>query len=136
MAVASLAKPALDRRTPVLFLTVALGVGLLFILAYNLVVDGPARLAGLVPLFQHADWRDWASVLFLGWACTVFGYIYWMWALQDSPVSIMAITLYVQPVLGVVWGYFLTREAVTVSTFTGGALIVTAVWLGSRPRRG
>ncbi len=135
-AYSTVAKPVLDRRSPVVFLTVAIWVGIPLILAYNLIVDGPARLAGLAPLLQRGDWSDWVAILYLGLGCTAFTYLFWMILLTDTPVSIMAVTLYVQPVLGVVWGHFFLGESVTLSTYSGGTLMLIAVWLGSRPRRG
>ena len=134
-AYSAVAKPVLDRRSPLVFLTVAIWVGIVLIFTHNIIVDGPARLGGLTPLFQRGEWTDWASVLFMGLGCTIFGYLFWMIALADTPLSIMAVTLYVQPVLGVVWGHLFLGEAVTLSTYVGGALVLFAVWLGSRPRR-
>ncbi|MBI3557974.1 MAG: DMT family transporter [Deltaproteobacteria bacterium] len=135
-AYSTIAKPVLNRRSPVVFLTVAIWVGIALIFTHNLLVDGPARLGGIIPLLQRGQWTDWAAILYLGPGCTLFAYLFWMIVMIDTPVSIMAVTLYVQPVLGVVWGYFFLGEAVTLSTFLGGVLLLTAVWLGSRPRRG
>jgi LPXTG-motif cell wall-anchored protein len=55
-----------------------------------------------------------------------------MLVLRTVPVSLMAITLYLQPVLGVVWGHAFLGEAVSWSTLSGAALILGAVWFGSR----
>ncbi|MBI3543305.1 MAG: DMT family transporter [Deltaproteobacteria bacterium] len=134
-AYSAVAKPVLDRRAPVLFLGVAVWVGIALLFSYNMIVDGPARMAGLVPLFQRANPLDFAILAHLGLGCTVFGYLCWMIALTDTPVSVIAVTLYLQPVLGVFWGHLILREAITMSTFTGGALLLLAVWLGSRLRR-
>lgn len=128
-----IAKPALERRSPVLFMTIALATGVALLFTYLIVTDGPQRLAGLAPLFQRMHWIDFAGIFYLGFGCTAFAYLFWMLVLKDTPVSIMALTLYIQPVLGIVWGNLLLGEKITIATHIGAALILGAVWLGSRP---
>lgn len=130
------AKPALERRSPLIFVTLALLMGSAILFAHNIIFSDPSRLAGLVPLFHDVNLKDFAAIMHLGWGCTTFGYLYWMIVLRETPLSVMALTLYVQPVLGTIWGYLFLREEVTASTFVGGLLIVVALWLGSRPQRG
>lgn len=132
----AIAKPALDRRSPTLFMTVAIWIGIALLFGYNLAVDGPERLAGLTPLFTDLRLGDFAAFAYLGLGCTLFAYLYWMVALTSTPVSVMALTLYAQPLLGPAWGYFFLHESITISTFAGGFLILAALWLGVQPRRG
>lgn len=127
-----LAKPALERRSPITFLTVSCAVGVLLLFLLNIGMDGPSRAAGLSLLFARAEFTDFAAVLYLGFGCTTFGYLFWMYALQRASVSVIALTLYVQPVLGLFWGHVFLGEAVTSSTVLGAALILGAVWLASR----
>ena len=127
-----LAKPVLHRRSPIVFLTVSNAVGVVFLFLANIALDGPSRAAGLSLLFERAELADFASVLYLGLGCTTFGYLFWMYALQRASVSVVSLTLYVQPVLGLLWGHLLLGEAMTRATLLGGALILGAVWLASR----
>lgn len=131
-----LSKPVLHRRSPVLFMTVATLVGVACLFTYNVAVDGPSRLGGLAQLLARGEWTDWLVYLYLGLGCTFFGYLYWLVVLQDVPVSILAMTLYIQPVLGMVWGSLFLGEVVSASTLIGAFLILTAVGLGSQPPRG
>lgn len=131
-----LGKPALNRRSPLVFVTVSIWVGVIALGVYNLMTFGPSRLAGLVPLVTHGAVSDWVTVFFLGAGCTAFGYVYWMHALQALPVSLIALTLYIQPVLGMMWGSVWLGEALNAQTYSGAALILSAVWIASRqPKR-
>jgi drug/metabolite transporter (DMT)-like permease len=127
------AKPVLDRRAPVLFLTVSQWTGIVLLFGANVARDGISRVAGLAP-FLAAGWSDQFLILYMGLGCSLFAYLYWMNALKDMPVSILALSLYVQPVLGVAWGACFLGETVGITTAVGAALILTAVWLGSRAR--
>lgn len=131
-----LGKPALDRRSPLLFVTASIWVGVLALGIYNLAAFGPSRLAGIAPLVAHGAASDWLTVFFLGAGCTAFGYVYWMHSLKRLPVSLIALTLYIQPVLGMMWGSVWLGESLNASTYSGAALILGAVWIASRqPKR-
>lgn len=128
-----LSKPALDRRSPVLLVTLGLVVGAVSLFLFNIASDGTERLSGLVPLFSARRWTDCAAILYLGLGCTAFGYLFWLVVLQNAPVSAMVLTLYIQPVLGIALGHFWLGEPLSSSTMLGSLLIFVAVWLGSRP---
>jgi drug/metabolite transporter (DMT)-like permease len=127
-----LAKPALDRRSPLTFLAVANLTGVVLLFALNIFLYGPQRMAGLTPLFARGDFFDWSAVLFLGVGCITFGYLYWMYVLRRTRVLALALTLYIQPVLGMVWGSIFVGEALSTSTLTGAALVFSAIWLAFR----
>lgn len=129
------AKPALSRRPPVVFVTVAVWIGVAALGLYNVTVYGPSRMAGLAVLFDGMRWADWASVLYLGVGCTAFGYLYWMKLVETVPVSVLALTLYIQPILGMLWGGIWLGESVNVATLAGAGLILIAVWLATRNPR-
>jgi len=123
-------KPALKQRTPPIFLTGALGVGTMVLFLANIILVSPSRLGGLTPLINTPQWNHIGSFLFLGLGCTLIGYLYWMTVLQRVSVSIMALTLYVQPILGMIWGNIFLGETIFATTWIGAALILAAVWLG------
>lgn len=134
-AYSTIAKPVLGRRSPLIILTISLCVGVAAMSAYNMIFIDPARVGGLAPLLRQGTWLDWLAIAYLGIGCTIFGYLYWMVVLEDTPLSMMALTLYAQPVLGLLWGSLLLGESITSSTSAGAAIILVAVWLGSRPPR-
>lgn len=127
-----LSKPVLDRRPPELFSAAAVFTGVSALLIHNLVRDGAARASGLAPLIASGSAGDWAAVLFMGLLCTGFAYYFWMAVLSKVSLSSMAMTLYLQPVLGMVWGDLFLGERITASTLGGAALILTAVFVGTR----
>jgi drug/metabolite transporter (DMT)-like permease len=71
--------------------------------------------------------RAWGSVIYLGAAASVFGYGVWYWVLREVPVSQAALSLFLQPVAGTLFGYVLAAERVGWSTAAGGALILGAL---------
>ncbi|MEZ5366068.1 MAG: DMT family transporter [Bryobacterales bacterium] len=82
--------------------------------------------------------KAWASIVYLGAGASVFGYGVWYWALREVPVSQAALTLFLQPIAGTVFGYLLAGERVGWNTVIGGVLILSALaWqqaLSYRPR--
>ena len=129
-----LAKPILHLREPEIFITVSLLVGVCALFFYNVIFDEAARLSGLIVLFQQSPALDW--ILFFGMVVggTALGYLYWVKLMSGMPLSLMAITLYVQPVLGPIWGSVFLGEKISSSTFIGAVLIFAAVLLGTRKK--
>ena len=60
---------------------------------------------------------------------TALGYLVWNWALTRTGASRAAIFITVQPIGGVLLGWALLHEPMTVYTLAGGALIVAGLWL-------
>ena len=84
---------------------------------------------------ERVSGRAWGSLVFLGAGASVFGYGVWYWVLRRVPVSQAALTLFLQPIFGTVFGYVLIGEAVGWNTVVGGALILGALaWLQTAPR--
>ncbi len=77
--------------------------------------------------FEEISARAWTSVAYLGAGASVLGYGAWYWALRRAPVNQTALTLFLQPVAGTAFGYWLAGEAVGWNTAIGGALILAAL---------
>ena len=129
-----LAKPILHLREPELFIAVSLFIGTLALFSYNVLFDDASRLSGLIVLLKESPPLDWALFLLMGVGGTAFGYLYWVKLMTGMPLSLMAITLYVQPVLGPIWGSVFLDEKISSSTFIGAVLIFGAVLLGTRKK--
>ena len=71
--------------------------------------------------------RAWFSIAYLGAASSFVGYGAWYWALRSAPVSQAALTLFLQPIAGTIFGYFIAGERVGWNTLAGGALILGAL---------
>jgi drug/metabolite transporter (DMT)-like permease len=76
--------------------------------------------------------------LYLAVVMTGLGYLVWNWALERIPAPRAAVFLNVQPLVGALLGVAWLGEAASVFTATGGALIITGLWLAltGRPAAG
>ncbi len=81
--------------------------------------------------FLHAlggfSWKQWAAVLWLGPLGTTLGYFLWLIALKRTPVSVMALTLFIQPVVGAALGAWILGERLGGRQIFGALLIFSAV---------
>ncbi len=86
------------------------------------------------PLISQTDFsqissRGWAAVSYLAIACGVLGYSLWYRVIQSVPVNHAALSLFLQPVLGTVFGYFLLHETIGWGSFLGAAMIcISLIW--------
>lgn len=91
--------------------------------------------SGWLP-FENFTWRSALAVLWLGPIGTTFTYHYWTTALgKGATIPALALTLFLQPVLGSIWGIFLLDEPFTMIQALGGVLILVAVGWQSFFRR-
>jgi drug/metabolite transporter (DMT)-like permease len=102
-----LGKPLLERAGPMKVMATALFAGTVL----NLAWDGPRVIsqAGSLPA------SAWGMLLYLSLVCTVFGYGLWLVVIRKTPVNVTALTIFVQPVAG---------------------LIIAMIWLGEKPHWG
>ncbi len=126
-----ISKPALKVRDPIIFMTLAILIGDTSMFLFNVSTDGIDRLSGLAVLFGDFHFNEFIRFAFLGMILTAVGYLYWMWLLQFLPISKMALTLYIQPVFGILWGVLFLNEKVSARSSIGIGLILIAVLLGS-----
>ncbi len=101
-----------------------------------------AGFLGAIPLWllTGAHWPQhwtgpalWAS-LYLGLLGTALAYFLWMVTASRIPVAIMALFLYLQPVLGVVLSAWITPAPLSLPFYLGSAAILLALYMG-RDRR-
>lgn len=82
---------------------------------------------------------QWSAVAYLTLVCSCLCYGVWYSLLRRYPVSKMAAFLFIQPLLGPVYGYVLLGETMTMWTVAGAVLVVAGVWMVAAPsaaRRG
>jgi O-acetylserine/cysteine efflux transporter len=89
----------------------------LFALSY--VVDGPGAWSALLSV----SWLAIASLLFIGWASTVFGYGAWSVLLGRYPASTVAPYALLVPVAGIAASALLLGERVSGLEVTGCVLV-------------
>ncbi len=76
--------------------------------------------------------RGWASVAFLGVACSGLAYIAWYDALQHMAASSVGALLYLEPLVAMAVAAAVLAEPIGAATALGGALILLGVWFVSR----
>lgn len=69
------------------------------------------------------------AILFLGLVCTALGFALWNRVLIDMPAGIMAVTLNIQPLAGIIIGWLWLGETMTLTGYAGTALILGGVSL-------
>jgi drug/metabolite transporter (DMT)-like permease len=115
-------KPLLARAGLLKILAVALIAGT----AANLCLDGPhtIRCASALP------GRAWLLVAFLSVVCTLAGYWLWFAVIREAPVSTVALTVFVQPLAGIVIAVEFLRESVRWAQLSGALAIFAGIAIG------
>lgn len=75
----------------------------------------------------------WAAILFLGFVCSGFAYIFWYDALKAIPASQVGVFLYIEPLVTVVLAGLLLNERLIFASLVGGAIILFGIWMVNRP---
>lgn len=90
--------------------------------------------------FSAVSPRAWASLAYLALFASLFAYAAWYRVLRTAPVNQVALSLFVQPLIGSAIGYFLAGERIGWNTMVGALLICGGLaWQQaslSRRRRG
>ncbi|NUM88981.1 MAG: DMT family transporter [Bdellovibrionales bacterium] len=86
-------------------------------------------LAGGLPDPSLMTAKALIGTIWTGVLSTTFGYIYWSKALVQAPVAPVALTLFLQPILGSVLGVTILKEEMTLLQILGAVTIVGAVAL-------
>jgi drug/metabolite transporter (DMT)-like permease len=73
--------------------------------------------------FAGITLRGWEAILYLAVLASVFGYTVWYRVIRVVPVSSVALSLFIQPLVGTILGYTLLGEQINLQTL-GGALVV------------
>jgi drug/metabolite transporter (DMT)-like permease len=112
------AKPVVEKYPARLVLTIALFFATVFLLPFALI--SPVKAASI-------SWEAVASVLYLSVLCTCVGWTLWLYFLSKFPVNVIAITVFIQPVLGAFIPYFTIGEEISARIWFGGGVILIGV---------
>ena len=69
------------------------------------------------------------AIMFLGVICNALAFLLWNIILKSTDAGIMAVTLYAQPIGGVITGWKWLGESLSYAGFAGGLLIFAGIWL-------
>lgn len=96
--------------------------GVLQLLPFYALGPHETPLAGLSVL-------SWSSMLFLGIFCSVFCFLVYTYGLKKLRASDVAMSIYVNPLAGILLAILLMGEALTIFTIAGGALVLAGMFM-------
>ena len=117
-----LGKPMLSRAGLFKVLTLALLAGTLV----NLLIDGGPTCRAAVALTP----REWTMLAYLTLVCTVAGYSLWFIVISESEVNVAALTVFLQPVVGVCIAVVWLGEALRWGQLWGSLIIMAGLVIG------
>ena len=94
------------------------------------VLMGLARLGG--PLWRQMTLPLWGVFAFQVLAVVTFGFITWFWMLRRYPAAQVASFSFLAPAFGVVWGWIILGEPVTLAVWLALALVGAGIWCVNR----
>ncbi len=115
-------KPLIERAG----LMKVVAIGLFAGTVVNLAVDGQ-KVFMAVPTLPPGSW---VLLLYLGLACTLLGYGVWFAVIQETPVNVTAMTIFVQPVVGLLMATLLLKEKFHWGHLWGSLAIVAGLVVG------
>lgn len=115
-------KPLLGRLGLMKLVTVALASGAVV----NTALDGPQTLQAALRL----PMQGWALMGYLSLICTVIGYAFWFVVIRETEVNVTALTVFTQPVLGVLIATVTLGETLRWGQLWGSAVIVSGLVIG------
>ncbi len=86
--------------------------------------------------FGAYSWKAWVSVIYLAVLPSAFAYTVWYRVIKVVPVSYVALSLFVQPILGTMIGYTFLDETIGIETVAGALLVCASLaWWQARSLR-
>lgn len=83
---------------------------------------------GRIPSFTGLSIKAWLAIIWIGPFNTVFPYLIWIRAInRNISIIALAITLFIQPLVGVLAGMIWHHEHINAAQIIGGALIALGV---------
>ncbi len=122
-----ISRDLLSRYSPLTVTTWTLAFGALGVLPF-----GAGDAIGAAP---HLSWHTWAAISYIIVFPTVGTYLLNSWALQKAPSSLVAIYIYIQPVVTALLAAAFLDEHPDASVILGAGLIAAGIWLVTRDSR-
>ena len=96
------------------------------LLALSWWIEGPAAISTAL---QGFDLASFASVAYLAWAATLFGYGVWTFLLSRYPINRVAPFTLLVPLVGLTTGWLAFGETLQRVHFIGGALLMVGLFV-------
>jgi O-acetylserine/cysteine efflux transporter len=102
------------------------------LLAASLILEGPGAIPAAV---AHITWRGVASIAFMSYLATIFGFSAWTSLLSRHSASLVTPFALLIPVVGIIAGALLLGERITPLEVAGGVLVFAGLLLNVFGRR-
>lgn len=112
-------KPLMARSGLVKILALSLLAGAFV----NLLIDGPASVRAAIAMPA----RCWLLMAYLSLICSLVGYVVWFIVIRETEVNVTALTVFVQPVIGVVIATVALGETLRWGQLWGSLAIVAGL---------
>jgi drug/metabolite transporter (DMT)-like permease len=124
-----LSKPLVHRYGSLRLITIVTTTGTVLL--------APLALPSTIADLDRLTLADWGWIAFLAFACSVYGYAVWLYALGILEAAQVAVWVYFVPATAAVWAWAVLGETVTPVLALGAAMVVGGVVLTerARPRR-
>ncbi|MEK7706983.1 MAG: DMT family transporter [Verrucomicrobiota bacterium] len=115
-------KPIITRASPLKFVALSLAAATVA----NLLLDGRQTLTAAV----HLPAQAWLWLLVIALICTSFGYGFWFLVIREGEVNVAVLTIFLQPVCGVLIAKVWLGEALHWGQLWGSLAIVLGLVVG------
>jgi drug/metabolite transporter (DMT)-like permease len=115
-------KPLIERAGMAKVLTLALVSGT----SINLLCEGQATLETV----RHLSLSAWLWLAYLAVICTMVGYTLWFVVIRQTDVNVAAMTIFVQPVAGILIAWLWLKEPLHWGQLWGSVAIVGGLIVG------
>jgi len=115
-------KKILQSYSPMFSTSVVFGLGAFYLVPF-------ALLESPLSVITEITWQGWASIFYLSFFSSVFGYVLWNRGLTKVETVKVAMFLYLIPVLTTILSYLFLSEEITYATVAGAALVIFGVYL-------
>ena len=117
-----IAKPVIMRASVMKMLAISFASGT----AVNLLIDGPQTFRAV----HHLQPLAWLLLVSIGLICTATGYTIWFLVLRETPLNVIALTVFAQTIFGVLMAALWVGEKLHWGQLLGGASIVVGLSIG------
>ncbi len=121
-------RPFIDRSSALGFLTVGMGAG-----AIALIVVG--CFSGAFVTLSEFSTQEWLAGLYLGVGGGALAFVLWIFALQRTTPTRVAVTMTVNPVSAAVVAMVLLNEPITYSFMLGLITVLAGIWIAASDSR-
>lgn len=104
-------------------------------LLYQLIVSAPILIAIAFvsgDMFREMTPMLWGAFTYQVLGVVAIGFTLWFWILSIYPASDMASYAFLSPLFGVIFGWLIIGEALTVNIVLALALVAAGIWLVNR----